>query len=92
MNAKEAVEMFTEINEIIELVKTLRPSVYSFGREIKPIIESFTDSVVDMNARAIRRYETVHGFTREEAILLTLDVRTSLYKSLEKTDNSKKKS
>jgi hypothetical protein len=89
MNTGEILEIVTALDEFTKVIKTVRPTIIDFGNEIKPIIESFSNTLVDFNVNAITRYRE-HGFTKEEAILLTLNTKFSIMEAFKNMDNTKK--
>lgn len=93
---KPTVEDLNEIIEILNEAEAIRPLVKgvitvlkSFSSELKDIPESISSWVVANRVRAIKQYEAA-GFTRDDAILMTLDDMQRLQKGLEKVDHAVK--
>lgn len=70
---------FDDIQALIEVAPLFKPQVQKaveaiqlFGPEVKELLTGAVVAVADIRAAAVQRYES-HGFTRDEAILLTLD-------------------
>ena len=72
----EAFEMLKEVDELKEIINL-------FIKEAFPYIERTSDAIVELKTRSIRKYID-NGFTKEEAILLTIDSVNSLIKSIDK--------
>ena len=91
-----------EIDEILKAVETYRPVIsrvidtaMSFGPELKKLFEplfcSLTEMTVDSRIMAIKRYEA-SGFTKEEAITMMLDDLSTIRRTAQSFNTSKKKS
>jgi hypothetical protein len=81
---KELLELFVGISNELPAIKALAKNV---GEELYPILESFSDGMVDVTARSVKRYQDVHGFTREEAISMVLSQKQQLVDNLNKQNN-----
>lgn len=78
---KELLELVPLIGQ---LAKQAVPELEKLGNEAAPLYEKMADFFVDQRARSIKRYQDKHGFSREEAMILTLDDSKKLKKVLEK--------
>jgi len=84
MSSEELAEVVQYIESYASLAEKFVPIIMKIGGDIEPIIISLTDYVVDNTIRMILRYEKA-GFTREDAILLTISNRDNLIKSLQQS-------
>jgi len=73
--AKNVEDFRPEVKQIVSAVK-------SFGPELYSLCEGIVLSSVDLKAACIKRYIEEHGFTRQEAILMTLDSWQQMRESL----------
>ena len=64
---------------LVQLIEKVIPLIQELGKETKPLLESFSDAVVDLQVRAFNRYLD-SGMSREEAMLLVLDSKFALGK------------
>jgi len=90
---KEYIEALLEIAQSAEEFKpavsqTIK-AVQSYGPEIYGFMERFCQSNVDLKAMCVKRYIEQHGFTREEAILMTLDQWSAFAKGMQKSQTKK---
>ena len=76
----------SEIREYLELGKLFKPIIsdsidviQEYGPEIRKLFSGIVDGIVDMKIQAIKRYDS-NGFSRTEAILLTIDSFSALSK------------
>ena len=69
---KKVEEMLNEAETIRPLVKQVILVLMSYSEELKMIPEAVSDWIVEKRIRAIKKYENA-GFTRDDAILMTLD-------------------
>lgn len=83
----EIIEMLNEAEAIRPLVQGVITVLKSFSGELKDIPEAFSGWVVANRIRAIKQYEAA-GFTRDDAILMTLDDMQRLQKGLEKVSHA----
>ena len=86
MTADKVLEVVGMIEEYLLVAEKVVPLVAQTGKKIKPLLESLTDTTVDLTIRAVMRYEKA-GMTREEAILLSLSTKIAIK---EATKNMKK--
>ena len=76
----EAIEVLKNAKEVKDLADILIP-------EVSIYMDRFADGLVDIKVRQINRYE-INGFTREEAILLTIDSNLALQNALTTIKNT----
>jgi len=74
-----AAELMLFLDEISEGADEFKPVfkktigvLADYGPDMYGVLESIAFSLVDMRAAMIDRYMVKHGFTKDEAILLTL--------------------
>ena len=77
----DAIGVIKEVKEIKELVDLVIPEVY-------PYIERLSNGLVDLKMRQIKQYQD-NGFTREEAILLTIDTFNSMQRAINNSTGGK---
>lgn len=77
------------VAEIAAEAESLRPAVRSivdalktFGPELGELFDEVGDYLVDRRANSVKRLMGEHGFTREEAITLTLDIESRIEKGI----------
>ena len=75
------LEMSDEIKPVVALAIEKGAE---FAAELKASIEKFSTFLVDNRISAIRQIEDA-GFTKEEAIVITSDIRATLKESLNRT-------
>lgn len=86
MDAKQLIGFLAEAEGLRTEASIIINTILSFGPEAKRLIEPMTDGTVDLKARAFKRYTTVHGFSREEALALVM----SDFEAVKKAASSKK--
>ena len=84
LNAKD----LRDILEIIDEAEAFRPvirkaieALFSFSEEAKGIFEPVNEYFIERRIKTINRYQNA-GFTKQEAILMTLDSQVALLKQL----------
>jgi len=74
---EEYVEALKEVNVLIKkahpIIAETVGALREYGDELFNIAETITTASVDIKAGMIKRYVEKHGFTKQEAIILTLD-------------------
>ena len=76
----EAIEVLKNAKEVKDLADILIP-------EISHYVDRLADGIVDVKIRQIQRYER-QGFTKEEAMLLTIDSTLALQNTLTTIKNT----
>lgn len=82
--AGQAEELKPAARQIVDAIKL-------FGPELAELIGGASDYLIDRRAAAVKRLEEKHGFTREEAIILTLDVHARIDRQLRENNRKKAK-
>lgn len=77
----DALGAVRKAKELKELTDLIIPEVY-------PYIERLSDGIVNLKARQITQYQD-KGFTREEAILLTIDSFNSINRAIKNNTGRK---
>jgi len=72
--AEEFFDMIKDIKNYKEIFETVLP-------QITPYIDRLVDYSVDKKIQAVRRFQD-KGFSREEALNLTLDIEQRIFKQL----------
>ena len=75
MDTKVVIGILKKVNEY----KILADQVITMA---EPYIDRLSDMAADSKARMVKRLMEEHGFTKDEAILLTLDIQTSTLKAI----------
>lgn len=88
MEANEILAVVGAFEEYMPVVEKVVPLIGKAGSELRPLIEQLTDFSVDMQLRAITRYENA-GMSREQAVLLTINTKAAVIDAL-KNNNAKK--
>lgn len=85
----EFLSLIEDAEEFRPLVKLTVEKVLSFGPEVKPLFEATGNYLIERRIDSIRKFEAA-GFSREEAILLTLDQSVARNKLINMMSNSEK--
>ena len=80
---QELLELFSVLDDVKPAIKAAIKSIQAYGPEIKEFLNGIQLGIVDMRINAIRKYEA-EGFTREEAIFMTMDEWFAYRRSLNK--------
>jgi len=90
-------EHIAAILELSGQAEAFRPAIAqtikalsSYGDEIRPVADSIIDYIADKKAKTVKRLEEQHGFSREEAILLTVDINTAIFQRLNSMSSKSK--
>ena len=91
------LEKYAEaLKEINVLIKKAHPAISEamsalrdYGPEVFALAEAATAATVDIKAGMIKRYVEKHGFTKQEAIILTLDSWAVISDTLRASGNKK---
>lgn len=89
MNVEEIAKILAVADELDELkpsVVRIIQHVASYGPELSDFLEKMSFGLVDIKMKTIKRYED-GGFTRQEAIILTL---SDIKGAMEAMKNNKK--
>ena len=78
----DVLELLDDVNEFKPLVGKITKVLIEYGGEFKELFDAIQDRIVDSRIRIIRKYQD-SGFTKEEAILFTLDSNVALRTYLE---------
>lgn len=70
---EEVLKIVKEIEEFKPAIEKIIDSAIGYGPQLSKILSAIADGMVDMKARIIRRYIYVHGFTNEEAIMISVN-------------------
>lgn len=90
-DAQALIAYFTaNAEEFKPVVSGFLDAIGTYEPEINRVLNNITDAMVDGKARAIKRLEEMHGFTREEAIRIALRIESDFIDSL-KNSKAKKK-
>ena len=85
---KEQIELIKEIannvDDIKPILSTAVVALLELSGELKPAVDSLIDYTVDRKAESVNRLMKLHGFTKDEAIMLTLDIQSNLLRSVKK--------
>jgi len=76
-----------DVLELIGLIDELNPVIDGGIDTITPYFDRFIDYIIDKKAYAIKKLMDKHGFTREEAIMLTVDMQTQMLNALKDKNN-----
>ena len=77
-----------DIKEIFDDIDTYKSIFEIMIRESTVYFDRFADYITDTKIKQIKRYKEA-GFSREEAILLTIDSANSIIKALNNIKNNK---
>jgi len=86
---QEIMAVIGQAEEFRPFIKSIVETVLSFGSELKPILESFKDYLVQGRIDAIKKY-TDSGFTKDEAITMTLDDVFAVRRIFQNMSNQKR--
>ena len=66
------LETISMLDDVKPLVQSAIKSIQAYGPEVREFFGGMQMAIVEMRIDAIKRYESA-GFTREEAIYMTMD-------------------
>lgn len=78
---QEMAEILTEAETFKPIVRVILDAIKLYGPEIEEIPKRFSQWMVDNRIESIQRYRDA-GFTKQEAIMMTLDDSSRLIKSV----------
>ena len=87
---QELLELVSNVEAFKPLVRAVLDALKSYSDELKEIPEAITRWAVATRIETIKQYEAA-GFSREDAVLLTLDAVYAASKISERTRVSSKK-
>ena len=87
---KEIITILEDVESFRPLVKVIIDTLKSFSGELKDIPESIRKWTVENRIESIKQYITAN-FTREEAILMTLDDMKVFKNSCDRFSNNLQK-
>ena len=90
MKITEVIEAVTAISKEIDSVKLLlqlakKPAAELSAEllpELKKVVDGLGVYLVDSKAKAVKRFQDEHGFSREEAMLMTRSIEIEILSSL----------
>jgi len=89
MNTSETLELVQELSKEAEnfkpVVAEAVDALLLFGPEVSKLFESITDGLADLKMRMIDRFKS-RGYTKAEAITMTLDTFQTLVKCTNKAN------
>lgn len=84
---KDALQAIAQIasnaEELKPLAQEIAKGIKTFGPEIASVLDATQEYLIDSRAKAVKRLEEVHGFSRADAIVLTLDVHGRIQRAIE---------
>lgn len=85
----EVIELLKDASEYKPLVKIFIDVIESYGSEIRRLPDAF---IAYSNEKTVESFQYFlnEGFSREEAMLLTIDAKASLQKIFKDIDKNKK--
>ena len=90
LDFEQAVALLEEAEALRPIVRLFLDALKSYGSEIREIPEAMSDWLVKRTIKHVKTFEDA-GFTRDEAILLTIDLKYSLREALNRTNKATKK-
>lgn len=78
MEISEMLEIIDAAEEYRPIIKKAVAVLKSFGPEATEIFESMVIGATDLKAKSIKRLIDMHGFSKEEAIIISCDQWSSL--------------
>ena len=82
------IEILSEAEAFRPVVRSLLDTIKSFGPEIEELPKIGIKWVVERRIESVKRYEEA-GFSREDAVTMTLDDVWAFRRSLNKVKNTK---
>ena len=86
---KKYAELLGQAEEFRPLVKLVFEIIKSYSSEVKGLLEPLSEWITGNRIKTIEMYETA-GFSRDDAIIMTLDDIYALKKASEKFGNRNK--
>jgi len=90
MTAGEVLAFISVAEEYKPVIKEGIKFIAGMGTEVAPVMENLRSFLVDGRIKSVRQYEAA-GFTRKEAILLTIDGKLALNGMVESLNKASKK-
>lgn len=87
---KEIIQIIEIADEFVPIVKKGVEKSNTLLREFRPLIDNFVDYIADSKIKMINKYLD-SGFSRDEAILMTLDQWAAFSNSLKNSQSKKSK-
>jgi len=79
------IEIMQEAEEYKPLVVIAIKAIKSYAPELFELLQDVNNSIVDLKAESVKRYMTKYSFSKEEAIIMTLDSWSNFKKELNKS-------
>jgi hypothetical protein len=84
---QEFAEILSEAESFRPIVDLAVDAIISFGPEIKKFVDAFSRGLVSNRIASVEQYVAA-GFSRDDAIIMTLDDVFSVRKMTDKMNNS----
>ena len=78
------LEILNSTDELKPVVKKTIKAIRELSPDIVELLGDIGNYVVDARAKSVRRLMSVHGFSEDNAIMLTLDIQSNILNSLNK--------
>lgn len=78
------LEILNSTDELKPVVKKTIKAIRELSPDIVELLGDIGNYVVDARAKSVWRLVREHGFTKKEAIMLTLDIQSNILNSLNK--------
>ena len=88
MKAEEIAELISMGTEYLEIFRATIPLMKEVVTEVKPFMEKLAEFKVEVTCASFDGYRE-HGFSREEALLLTINSEHALSTTLDKVQLNK---
>ena len=78
------LEILNSTDELKPVVKKTIKAIRELSPDIVELLGDIGNYVVDARAKSVIRLMSVHGFSEETAVMLTLDIQSNILNSLNK--------
>ena len=78
------LEILNSTDELKPVVKKTIKAIRELSPDIVELLGDIGNYVVDARAKSVKRLVREHGFTKGDAIMLTLDIQSNILNSLNK--------
>lgn len=88
MNKREITDVLEIASEFRPLIEAIFREVQSYGPLLRELAENLGDANAELTARQINKLVSL-GCTREEALILTIDLKSGLAEALRRVEAKK---
>lgn len=87
---KKIMQIIEAADEFVPVVKVAVEKSNNLLSELRPLLDNFIDYIVDSKIKMVNKYVD-NGFTKDEAILMTLDQWTAFFNNFKNSQSKNAK-